>query len=249
MSFMENNIFESRLYKPIIITVDGTAASGKGTVVRGLQEHLDDRYKTMDAGLMYRALTYFYLERDMDANKLSEMSELEKVIFDEVKLGFNKSSEMILNGDIIDEKYLRGPTIDPFVGKFAAINQVKEYIVNSQKEIVKENSNFGWILDGRCMGSAVAPQAQVKFYIDAPILVRATRRHQQYEKMGKTGYSTEEIEIDLHKRDEQDRCTLIAPLLKPESAFDLNSYKLNSEQVVEQTLLHTKRAIIENGLL
>jgi len=241
--------FDSYLYKPIIITVDGTAASGKGTVVNGLKNHLDKRYKTMDAGLMYRGLTYYYINKNIDANKLKLKKDLENILSNNILINLSNSGGIILNGEEIDEIYLRGPEIDPFVGKFAAINEVKEYIVSTQKKIVEENENVGWILDGRCMGSAVVPQAQVKFYMDAPLLVRATRRHLQYEKLGKTGYSTEEIKIDLEKRDEQDKCTLIAPLIKPEDSYDLNSYKYSSKGVINKTLTIVERAIIENGLL
>lgn len=241
--------FNSKLYKPIIITIDGPAASGKGTIVRGLKKNLDERYKTLDAGLMYRTLTYFFLKNGIDADKLKKFNNLEKKLEDDVKISYGANQELLLNNKKISEKNLRGPDIDPFVGKFAEIDEVKLYIIELQKQIVKSDDNLGWILDGRCMGSAVAPQAQVKFYIDAPLLVRATRRHQQYERMGKTGYSTEEIAIDIERRDNKDRNTRIAPLVKPSDSFELNSYKLSANEVIDKTFLYVKRAIIKNGLL
>lgn len=239
--------FYSNLYKPIIITIDGTAASGKGTIVRGLKLNLDVRYKTLDAGLMYRALTYFYLEQGIDnVEKLKSTKNLEQKLNAELDMRFNSEGKIILNNKEIESLFLRGPDIDPYVANFGAIDEIKQFIVNKQKKIIQESS-CGWILDGRCMGTAVAPQAEVKFYTDAPLLVRATRRHGDYVKAGNLGFSTEEIAIEIEKRDELDMNTNIAPLRKPHDAMEINTYHYSPEAVVQKALVRVKHMILQAG--
>lgn len=97
------------------------------------------------------------------------------------------------------------------------------------------------------MGTAVAPEAQVKFYMDAPLLVRATRRHFDYVKAGKLGYSTEDISIDLEQRDKMDKAAHIAPLKKPHDAIEIDSFKYSPEGVVEKAITRVKQKILEAG--
>lgn len=246
MEDMEN--FDSSLYRPIIVTFDGTSASGKGTLVKGLSKILDSSYQTLDAGAMYRAITYHYMSQDIDARKLVSVtgSGLMDRLANEIKLELTPEGILILNGNKLDDSHLRGPGIDPYVAKFGELDEVKSSVVDLQRKIVA-NGDHGWILDGRCMGSAVAPQAQAKFYVDAPSLVRATRRHGDYVKAGKMGYSTEEIHINIERRDELDRNTNIAPLVQPEDAILIDSYVFSPEDAVAKAFKYVKRKIIEAG--
>ncbi len=245
---MSDDKFDSSLYRPIIITLDGTSASGKGTLVKGLSNKLGN-YQTMDAGAMYRAITFHYLKNDIDAIKLVESSGdgLEERLSDDINLELTESG-LILNGTKLLDENLRGPAIDPYVSKFGKLDEVKNFAVNLQKGVV-ESSNCGLILDGRCMGTAVAPQAQAKFFVDAPSLVRATRRHIDYVKAGKTGYSTEQIHIDLERRDEDDYNTKIAPLLKPDDSIYIDSFKFGPEDAIDKVFKYVKTKIIEEGKL
>jgi len=240
--------FDSSLYKPIIITIDGTAASGKGTVVNGLQENLDERYEILDAGLMYRALTFYYIQKGILPEKLKNFENLEDKLLRDVNISFTDLGIVVLNGKEIEENSLRSTMIGAQVANYSELDEVKRYIVRSQKELI-ENSNCGWILDGRCMGSAVVPQAQVKFFTDAELWVRASRRHQDFEKQGITGMSTEDVYKLLNKRDKKDRNTKIAPLVKPENAYELDVCKLAKEDVINKTLNYVRKKIIEEGKL
>ncbi|MGK0209092.1 MAG: cytidylate kinase [Patescibacteria group bacterium] len=244
------NMKDSNLYNPIIITFDGTSASGKGTLVKGLQKKLNNsRYKTLDAGLMYRALTHHY-QQHTNAEKLQQEHEGDLFDFlnDTISIQYN-GKNIRVNDEIIDEKDLRGPDIDPFVGKYASLDAVKTYIVDQQKKAVQEHPENGWILDGRCMGSAVAPQAQAKFYTDAPLQVRATRRHNDYIRSGKRDFSTKQIELDLERRDELDKNTIIAPLIRPNDAIDINTYENSPETGLHHVLEHVYHKIAEAGKL
>jgi cytidylate kinase len=245
---MDKNEFNSSLYRPIIITLDGTSASGKGTLVKGLSKNLAN-YQTMDAGAMYRAITRFYIDDGIDSVNLVKNSgnDLSERLLNDINLELNDDG-LILNGSRLTDKLLRGPEIDPFVGKYAGIDEVKRFAVDLQKRLV-EDSGCGIILDGRCMGSAVAPQAQAKFFVDAPSLVRATRRHIDYVKDGKLGYSTEQIFIDLENRDKLDYDAKTFPLVKPENSIQIDTFSLSPEEGVEKVLKYVKQKIVEEGKL
>lgn len=238
--------FDSKLYLPIIITIDGTAASGKGTLTRGLKANLDSRYRVIDAGLMYRALTYFYIKQDINSTKLREIPNLERKLMDEFNVNINENDLIVLNGEVLHEDSLKGPSIDPHVANFSDIDEVKKYLVNRQKEIIRQD-NYGWILDGRCMGTAVAPHAQVKFYVDADIVARASRRQMDYAKKGRTGYSGREILLDLERRDKKDRDARIAPFKRPEDAIEINSFDYSPEQAVHLAMTRIKHILDEVG--
>lgn len=246
---MENK-FDSSLYKPILITFDGTSASGKGTIVKGLSQLLDSRYSILDAGTMYRALTHYYqIQKNISHRELKNTNDLISRLRDEIKIRFLKTG-INVNGHIIPNEELRGPEIDPFVSKYAGIDDIKLFAIELQQEIIGVNPDKnGFILDGRCMGTAVAPNAQAKFFVDAPSLVRATRRHQDYVKSGKLGYSTEEIHIDLENRDRDDYNTNTAPLLKPDDAIEIDSFKFSPDDGVNHAWNYVKRKIIEEGTL
>jgi len=245
---MEEEKFDSSEFRPIVITFDGTSASGKGTLVKGLLKLLDSSYQTLDAGAMYRAITYHYLSKNIDAVKLVHDSSdnLTQRLNNEINIKITHEGVLILNKQKMGDSHLRGPTIDPFVAKFSEIDEVKLYVVGLQKKVVSDSSK-GWILDGRCMGTAVAPQAQAKFFVDAPPLVRATRRHIDYVGLGKTGYSTERIFIDLEKRDDLDYNTKIAPLKKPQDSILIDSFSYSPEDGIAKAFKYVKSKIEEEG--
>jgi cytidylate kinase len=209
-------------YNPIIITIDGTASSGKGTLVSGLKERLNG-YKLLDAGSMYRVLTQMSIYNNISPEMLSQ----EKAILEEFKeknnFDFSLEGKLLINGAAIDMDELKSPEIGSLVSKFSGIEKVKRYIVGEQKDIIKRGREFGWILDGRCMGSAVALNAQIKFFTDAPIDVRSTWRHRQYEKKGRKDLSVKDVKVELRMRDKDDVGTKTFPLVNPEGAIQMKT--------------------------
>ena len=237
--------FDSKQYDPIIITIDGTAASGKGTLVKGMKQKLDDRYLTMDAGAMYRALTFYYLEKKISPDKLRSEGGLIEKLKKEVNINFSKKGELLLNDKKLTNNKIRGPHLDPYVACYAEIDEVKKYIVEIQKQII-ENSDNGWILDGRCMGTAVVPNAHIKFFVDADPMVRASRRHRDYEDAGNYHKSIQKVYNEILERDKKDRETNIAPLLKPENAIEIDSMKYSKDEALIITWGRIIRTIIDN---
>lgn len=239
-------MFNSKKYDPIIITIDGTAASGKGTLVTGFKDFLDERYKTLDAGAMYRALTYHFLNaKIMPENLPKNKKSLLELLKNEVRLGYDNDREkIILNDEILRGKQIRTPEIGEWVSKYSGIDTIKEYIIRLQKKIINE-SNCGWILDGRCMGSAVAPDAAAQFYVDTKIELRAARRHRQFEEDGITNKSYDETLEDLIIRDEDDKKAVVAPLLRPERAIYIDSGKYSKDEALIVGIGHVTKQIID----
>lgn len=244
--------FDSKLYKTIIITVDGTAASGKGTIVDGLQEKLDERYKTLDAGLMYRALTWYFLkEKELQPYQLELERDLEGLLRRSLKIRFNEEGRIILNERVFSKedelKELRTPELGQIVSKYSSLDDVKKYLVSEQTNIIS-NRDYGWILDGRCMGTAVASNAQVKIFVDAPLEIRAERRHRDFEKQGRNDKSVEVVYNDLKHRDNDDWNQNIAPLKIPSGIILYIDSKENSkERALDMSFDFVKKAIIQVG--
>ena len=231
-------------YRPMVITVDGTAASGKGTIVRGLLKRLD-HYRTLDAGSMYRLFTHmcrFAKEGDISPERLKEDRSLLTRLMEHNSMDFTLDGRLLLNGAPIDSEYLRGPEIDDYVADYAAIPDVKTYIVEQQRDIV-QRSDTGWVLDGRCMGTAVAPDAEVKFFVDAPVGIRATRRHEDYEKKGIFDKSVKDVRLKLEERDEEDYSADPYPLARPTGSHYINSEELSKEEVESHTWDIVQRAL------
>ncbi len=249
---MDKNEFNSSLYRPIIITFDGTGASGKGTLVKGLKSLLDNRYsRTLDAGAMYRAITQHYMNGGIDAIKLVETcgNSLDDKLLNEINFGVDENGQLFLNDELMTKKHLRGSHVDDFVSSFGELDSVKNYIVNFQKELVSKDSKVGWILDGRCMGSAVAPQAQAKFYVDSHIMTRSAWRLRDYIESGDLSRSVDEVRLELEKRDTDDMNTRIAPLVKPRDSIEHISTAYSPNAGVERVFDYVKKKIIQAGKL
>lgn len=242
--------FDSKLYKPIIITIDGTAASGKGTIVEGLQEKLDERYKTLDAGLMYRALTWHFIKQNpMQPYQLEIERDLENFLRRSVKIRFNEEGRIILNDRVFskeeEKKELRTPELGQIVSKYSSLDDVKKYLVSEQTNIIS-NRDYGWILDGRCMGTAIAPFAEAKMFLDAPLEVRAERRHKQFENEGRTDTSQDKVYTQLRQRDIDDWNQKLAPLKIPSGVIlYINSKDNSKDAALKMSYDFVKKAILK----
>lgn len=244
--------FNSIFYKLLTITIDGTAASGKGTIVKGLQEKLDQRYKTLDAGLMYRALTWYFLkEKSMQPYQLELERDLEGLLRRSLKIRFDDKDRIILNERVFSKedelRELRTPELGQIVSKYSSLDDVKKYLVSEQTNIIS-NKDYGWILDGRCMGTAVAPNAHVKIFVNAPLEIRAERRHRDFEKQGRNDKSVEVVYNDLKHRDNDDWNQSIAPLKIPSGVILYIDSKENSkEKALDMSLEFVKKALFQVG--
>ena len=173
----------------MIVAIDGPAGAGKSTVARRLAERLGFRY--LDTGAMYRALTWLALERGVDPDDgdgLAELAELAPVELEET------GRVVIAGTDVTAE--IREPRIDRAVATVAAHPGVREVMRRRQRELAERGNA---VIEGRDIGTVVAPDAAVKVYLVADRAERLRRRQAE-----RPGIGADALATDLRVRDESD---------------------------------------------
>src|SRR2546421_12699061 len=199
----------------MIVAIDGPAGAGKSTVARRLAERLGFRY--LDTGAMYRALTWLALQRGLplgDGERLGALAADNPVTFDE------RGRVWIADTDVTSS--IRKSEIDRMVPVVARKPQVREVMRARQRELA-DNGNV--VIEGRDIGTVVAPEADVKVYLNADRNIRASRRQAERPEIGADALAT-----DLRLRDESD-----AARMQPAGdAILIDTTDLDVEDVVTQ---------------
>jgi CMP/dCMP kinase len=207
-----------------IITIDGPAGAGKSTISKLLASRLSCVY--LDTGALYRAVAYQL--------KHGGWNGIEETVGDSLRMlkislrNEDGSFRIVVNGEDVSEK-IRTEEIGSLASKISAIPQVRKNLLPVQREMAAEG---GLVAEGRDMGTVVFPTADVKFFLDASPEERARRRYLEMISKGEK-VNLKDIEIDMLRRDNQDRLRSIAPLKIPENAFVIDSSKLSIPQVVD----------------
>jgi CMP/dCMP kinase len=197
----------------MIVAIDGPAGAGKSTVARELAKRLGFRY--LDTGAMYRSLTWLALHRGMpldDGETLGLLAAEEPVTFD------TEGRVFIDDTDVTSS--IRDVRVDREVPVVAKHPQVREVMRERQRELADEGSA---VIEGRDIGTVVAPDAEVKVYLVADEQVRASRRQAERPEIG-----TDALATDLKLRDRSDR----ERMQPAEDAIEINTTDLDVEQVV-----------------
>jgi len=218
--------------KGLLITIDGPSGSGKSTVSRRLAERLD--YTYVDTGALYRAVALFALSEGCASDDDSRLAEICKHLV----LRFENSSKgpvLYANGDDITER-IRTPEISMVASAVSARSVVREYLLDVQREMGKEG---GVVFEGRDMGTVVFPEADIKFYLDADLEMRALRRYKELTP-NHTATSLAEVREAIKKRDGDDSSRALAPLKPVHDAIIIDSTRLEIDQVVEAMLGHVR---------
>lgn len=204
----------------MIIAIDGTAASGKGTLGRSLAVRLQLDY--LDTGQLYRAVGHAALEKGLDL-ETSDSTEI-------VKIAANLDLSQPFGTK------LRTNEVAEAASKIAAFPEVRHALLCKQRDFAEHPPHKnGAVLDGRDIGTVVLPGADAKFYVDAAVDIRATRRHQEFFTSGeKIEFS--EVLSDLIQRDCRDKNRTVAPLIAAGDAFLIDSSTKNAEEVLELAL-------------
>ena len=210
----------------MIIAIDGTAASGKGTLGRTLAMRLDLDY--LDTGKLYRAVGHAALTSgvDIDASDPKAIAEI--------------ATNLDLSQPFTSE--LRTTDVGEAASKVAALAEVRQALLRKQREFAEHPPHGkGAVLDGRDIGTVVLPDADAKFYIDAAADIRANRRHLELVAAGEA-IEFPEVLSDLIKRDCRDKNRTVAPLIAADDAFFIDSSTKNAEEVLELVLSCLKEA-------
>lgn len=217
---------------PNLIAVDGSAASGKSSVGRRLAEKLD--YPFLDTGLMYRAVTFAALERDMDVHDPEALGALANSMRLEVgppAPGSSETCSIVVDGCDVTAQ-LRRADVEDAVSLVSRVPGVREALVRQQREIAGRQA---MVMAGRDIGTVVLPDADLKIYLDASISERARRRHAEFAIHGRT--VTKDIVLeDLRRRDQIDSERAVSPLRPADDAIVIKTDGLSEDEVLRRVL-------------
>jgi cytidylate kinase len=198
---------------PFIIAIDGPAASGKGTLARGLSARFHMPY--LETGRLYRAVGWRAIAT---ACKTDDIDALTAIAHS-------------LTLDDMHHDALFSESVGQIASVISALPEIRNALLEYQREFA--NQPGGAVLDGRDIGTIVCPNAAVKIYIDAAIEIRAKRRFTELQSRGvKAVY--EHVLLDLKTRDQRDKARAIAPLQAAQDALILDVTYLNAEQVLTE---------------
>ncbi|MEJ2474263.1 MAG: (d)CMP kinase, partial [Desulfobacterales bacterium] len=213
-------------------TIDGPAGAGKTTVSRMLADRLGYRY--IDTGALYRAIALAALEGCIDSKDDGALGKMCAALSLRYVLT-EKGPRLLSNGRDVTDR-LRTPEITMLASAVSARPVVRRFLMDVQRAMGREK---GAVFEGRDMGTVVFPDADVKFYLDAPEKIRAMRRF--LELRPKTELTFEEVERDLVRRDKNDSTRVEAPLKPAEDAIRIDSADLSPAEVVTVMLGHIER--------
>ena len=216
--------------KIITIAIDGYSSTGKSTIAKQLATKLG--YIYVDSGAMYRAMTLFSMQNGYISTSHFCIEDLIdnldnaslEFIYNE-SLGF---AEMYLNGVNV-EKLIRSLEVSNLVSKVSAIPEVRRKLVAIQKEIGK---NKAVVMDGRDIGTVVFTDAELKIFMTSSAEKRAQRRFDELMQKGEK-VSYKEVYTNVVERDRVDTTRKDSPLIKAESAIEIDNSELSKEKQFE----------------
>ena len=213
------------MMEKMVITIDGPAGAVKTTVSRGLADRLGYRY--IDTGALYRGVALAARKAGVAADD----DEGLEAICQGLRLQFvrNASGCRLYSGDEDIEGQIRTPEISMLASAVSARPVVRRFLLAVQRQFAREK---GVVFEGRDMGTVVFPEAEVKFFLDAPLTIRARRRHDEFA--GRSHQTLEDVLKDMARRDHNDQTRSVAPLRPADDAIVIDSANLSPEEVVNQ---------------
>ena len=207
-----------------IVAIDGTAASGKGTLAKKTANHFGFKY--LDTGILYRIVAYHLKSSGIN----SEISK--QNVQDSLKLLFNKDFQL---------SHLRNEEISLKASIISKNKIVRDTLLSYQREFAMQEG--GTVLDGRDIGTVVCPNADVKIFVDADIEIRAKRRYDQYLKKNSNSNSNSNSNLnlsdiidDLKKRDYIDKNRQLSPLVSAKDAYLLDTSNITSDDGLKKII-------------
>ena len=211
--------------KYISISLDGAAGSGKSTTANSLCEKF--KYIHVDTGLHYRAISLFFLNKNISPDLVSDYLLHNKIILASKFVGF--SVLLQVDGEQFSTEQLRNDQMNKMVSYYARLPEVRKLLLSYQRSLPKYGENLGYsgiIMDGRDIGSVVLPDADLKFFLHADLQLRQSRRNSDGES------------DSITNRDRLDSTRKISPLKCPEGAISIDTGLLSINEVIEKISFH-----------
>ena len=200
-----------------VVAIDGTAASGKGTLGKKIAEHFDFHY--LDTGILYRVVA-FSLQYESDFSKISAQK-----VQNALNLLTNKNFNITS---------LRNEKITQKASEISKNKIVRDSLLSYQRDFAFQNG--GSVLDGRDIGTVVCPDADVKIIVDADVKIRAKRRYDQLFINNKDLH-LKNILSDLSNRDNLDTNREFSPMVPAKDAFLLDTSNLSVEEALKEIIV------------
>lgn len=225
----------SSLMKRIIIAIDGLSSCGKSTLAKALAKSL--HYAYLDSGAMYRAVTLYFLEQNIDYNdpeKVAAALQDIEIHFERIK-GQNRT---FLNGRDV-ERDIREMRVSEHVSPVSTISAVRRDMVKQQQSMGKRRA---LVADGRDIGTVVFQDAELKIFLVADSDVRTSRRHLELAAKG-IDADWNQIQHNLLERDRIDSSRADSPLREAEDSVVIDNTLLSEDQQLEKALALAKERI------
>lgn len=214
--------------KRIIIAIDGLSSCGKSTLAKALAKSL--HYAYLDSGAMYRAVTLYFLDQNIDYNDPVAVAEA----LQNIEIHFERidgQNRTFLNGRDVEHD-IREMRVSDHVSPVSAISAVRRAMVAQQQAMGKRRDI---VADGRDIGTVVFPDAELKIYLTADADVRTSRRHLELAAKG-IDAEWDDIQRNLLERDHIDSNRADSPLRKADDAEVIDNTLLSEEQQLEKAI-------------
>lgn len=206
----------------LIIAIDGPSGAGKSTVARSVARRLGLRY--LDTGAMYRAVTRRALDERIDLEDAEALAGLAQRTV--LELGTDAGAFWITADGTDVTAAIRSRAVSNAVSAVSAAPGVRIWLLRRQREIIGDG---GIVVEGRDIGTVVAPDAPVKIFLTASSDARATRRHHE---LGETDVRLALTQDEIERRDRLDSSRAAAPLQRADDAVELDSTRMTPDEVV-----------------
>lgn len=209
--------------KNLVVAIDGYSSCGKSTLAKALAKKLGFIY--IDSGAMYRAITLYFLRNNVDLENHDAIVDA----LQHIELNFHSKdyeSHITLNGEEVSDE-IRLMPVSEAVSPVSAIKEVRKEMVKQQQRMGRSKNI---VMDGRDIGTAVFPDAQVKFFMTADPKIRAERRYNEMVAKGDTSITLEEVFENIAHRDYADTTRAESPLTRAEDAIILDNTEITQEE-------------------
>jgi cytidylate kinase len=227
---VEQNGFEA-LMKSVVVAMDGPSGSGKSSTSRGVASRLGLRY--LDTGAMFRAMTWWLLQHDVDVHDPAAVAaHVDRPV---VVSGTDPLAPTITVDGTDVAGPIRSAEVTSVVSAVSAVPEVRARLLRDQRSIIGEG---GIVVEGRDIGSVVAPTAEVKIYLTADPGARAARRTAEL-----AGADVTATQHDLLRRDTFDSGRATAPLMMADGAHHIDTTPFTLDEVVDQVVALVEQAV------
>jgi cytidylate kinase len=225
--------------RKIVIAIDGYSACGKSTTAKVVAGILGYRY--IDTGAMYRAVTLYFLDHHVAITNPKEVIKALANIHISFVVNSRNVSETFLNGLNV-EKAIRRMRVSEFVSQVSTLKEVRYAMVEQQRKMGKER---GVVLDGRDIGTVVFPQAELKLFMKADILVRAVRRQRELLEKDQL-VDLDEVVDNIIQRDKIDTTRAESPLKQADDAVVIDTTHITIDEQVDEVIRMAITKIVSN---